>query len=102
MAKLSDEKIAEIQKRYAECGVYAQVARELGVSPATVKKYVSSSSSSSNSARSTKVSVPITKFESEPLPIEQIVSPLTHQGWLDWCSFTEEDLKSVESLKGEL
>lgn len=101
MAKLSDEKIAEIQKRYAECGVYAQVARELGVSPATVKKYVSSSSSS-NSARSPKVSVPITKFESEPLPIEQIVSPLTHQGWLDWCSFTEEDLKSVESLKGEL
>lgn len=102
MAKLSDEKIAEIQKRYAECGVYAQVARELGVSPATVKKYVSSSSSFSNSARSPKVSVPITKFESEPLPIEQIVSPLTHQGWLDWCSFTEEDLKSVESLKGEL
>ena len=100
MAKLSDEKIAEIQKRYAECGVYAQVARELGVSPATVKKYVSSSSS--NSARSPKVSVLITKFESEPLPIEQIVSPLTHQGWLDWCSFTEEDLKSVESLKGEL
>lgn len=100
MAKLSDEKITEIQKRYAECGVYAQVARELCVSPATVKKYVSSSSS--NSARSPKVSVPITKFESEPLPIEQIVSPLTHQGWLDWCSFTEEDLKSVESLKGEL
>ena len=100
MAKLSDEKIAEIQKRYAECGVYAQVARELGVSPATVKKYVSSSSS--DSVRSPKVSVPITKFESEPLPIEQIVSPLTHQGWLDWCSFTEEDLKSVESLKGEL
>ena len=99
MAKLSDEKIAEIQKLYAECGVYAQVARELGVSSATVKKYASSSS---DSARSPKVSVPITKFESEPLPIEQIVSPLTHQGWLDWCSFTEEDLKSVESLKGEL
>ena len=98
MAKLSDEKIAEIQKRYDECGVYAQVARELGVSPATVKKYVSSS----DSARSPKVSVPIIKFEGEPLPIEQIVSPLTHQGWLDWCSFTDDDLKSVESLKGEL
>lgn len=97
MAKLSDEKIAEIQKRYAECGVYAQVARELGVSPATVKKYASS-----DSARSSKVSVPIIKFEGEPLPIEQIVSPLTHRGWLDWCSFTDEDLKSVESLKGEL
>ena len=97
MAKLSDEKIAEIQKRYAECGVYAQVARELGVSPATVKKYTSS-----DSARSSKVSVPIIKFEGEPLPIEQIVSPLTHQGWLDWCSFTDDDLKSVESLKGEL
>lgn len=98
MAKLSDEKIAEIQKRYAECGVYAQVARELGVSPATIKKYVSSS----DSTCSPKISVSIIKFESEPLPIEQIVSPLSHQGWLNWCSFTEEDLKSVESLKGEL
>ena len=98
MAKLSDEKIAEIQKRYTECGVYAQVARELGVSPATVKKYAISS----DSARSPKVNISVIKFESEPLPIEQIVSPLTHQGWLDWCSFTEEDLKSVESLKGEL
>ena len=100
MAKLSDEKIAEIQKRYVECSVYAQVARELGVSPATVKKYVSSSSS--DSARGSKVSVPVTKFEGEPLPIEQIVSPLTRQGWLDWCSFTDNDLKSVESLRGEL
>ena len=98
MAKLSDEKIAEIQKRYSECGVYAQVARELGVSPATVKKYVSSS----DSARSPKVSIPVTKFEGEPLPIGQIVSPLTRQGWLDWCSFTDDDLKSVESLRGEL
>ena len=98
MAKLSDEKIAEIPKRYAECGVYAQFARELGVSPATVTKYVSSS----DSARSPKVSVPIIKFEGEPLPIEQLVSPLAHQSWLDWYSFTEEDLRSVESLKGEL
>ena len=98
MAKLSDEKIAEIQKRYAECGVYAQVARELGVSPATVKKYVSSS----DSARSPKVSVPIIKFEGEPLLIEQFVSPFTLQGWLDWCSFTDVDLKSVDSLIGEL
>lgn len=98
MAKLSAEKIVEIQKRYAECGVYAQVARELGVSAASVKKYAIPF----DSAHSEKVSVPIIKFESEPLPIEQIVSPLTHQGWLDWCSFTEEDLKSVESLKGEL
>ena len=98
MAKLSDEKIAEIQKRYAECGVYAQVARELGVSASTVRKYATLS----DSARSPKARVPMERFKGEPLPIEHIVSPLTHQGWLDWCSFTEEDLQSVESLKGEL
>ena len=39
MARLSNEKIAEIQKLYAEIGIYSQVAKKVGCSPATVKKY---------------------------------------------------------------
>lgn len=39
MARLSNEKIAEIQRLYAEIGVYSQVAKQVGCSPSTVKKY---------------------------------------------------------------
>ena len=41
MAKISDEKIAQIQAKYKELGVYSQVAKIVGCSPATVKKYTS-------------------------------------------------------------
>ena len=41
MARLSDEKIAEIQKLYASIGIYSQVAKQVGCSAATVKKYCS-------------------------------------------------------------
>jgi len=39
MAKLTDEKINEIRKSYAELGIYSQVAKLCGCSPSTVKKY---------------------------------------------------------------
>lgn len=96
MAKLSDEKIAAIKKRYEEVGIYSQVAKELGCSPATVKKYVSEVVAVPTAKKEVK------RFEGAPLPIEDIESPLTVKGWLDWCSFTIEDMKSVESLKEEL
>lgn len=41
MAKLSNEKIAQIQKVYAENGTYSGTAKIVGCSPATVKKYCS-------------------------------------------------------------
>lgn len=41
MAKaISSEQVIQINERYAKCHNYSQVARELGVSPSTVKKYV--------------------------------------------------------------
>ena len=39
MARLSEEKIAEIRRLYAEIGIYSQVAKMVGSSAATVKKY---------------------------------------------------------------
>lgn len=41
MAKaISSEQVIQINERYVECHNYSQVARELGVSPSTVRKYV--------------------------------------------------------------
>lgn len=38
--KITEEKIIEINKLYKQLGTYAAVARETGVSPTTVKKYI--------------------------------------------------------------
>ena len=38
--KITADKIIEINRLYKATGVYAAVARELGISPTTVKKYV--------------------------------------------------------------
>lgn len=39
MARLTEEKILEIQRLYKEIGIYSQVAKQVGCSPSTVKKY---------------------------------------------------------------
>ena len=39
MAKLTEEKIIQIQQLYAEIGIYSQVAKIVGCTAATVKKY---------------------------------------------------------------
>ena len=38
--KIDDETIQKINQRYSECKNMAQVARELGIAPTTVKKYL--------------------------------------------------------------
>lgn len=97
MAKLSAEKIELIQKLYAQYGVYSRVAKEVGCAASTVKKYVDGIVKTKGAP-----SVKVEKFKGEPLPIEQIYNPLTREGWLRWCEFTQEDMESVESLWREM
>ena len=89
MARLNENDIAEIKKVYAETGSYAETARRLHRSAATVKKYVSG-----------EVPAPVKKkkdadliyFEDiskrlledgpiEPLPVDQIKLPDNFKSW---------------------
>ena len=67
MAKLSAEKIEQINKVYLETGTYAATARAVGCSPATVKKYI---------VKDFTPSEPKNKiaFSEQVIPIEQISS----------------------------
>ena len=38
--RITEEQIEEINRRYYECGVKAQVAREMGISASSVAKYI--------------------------------------------------------------
>ena len=65
MARLSNEKIAEIQKLYAEIGIYSQVAKKVGCSPATVKKYC-------NDAAAVTVEKEVVKFNGAIPKVDEI------------------------------
>lgn len=87
--KLSAEDIAEIKKVYAETGSYAETARRLHRSAATVKKYVSGEVPAPTKK---KKDADLIYFEDiskrlledgpiEPLPVDQIKLPDNFKSW---------------------
>lgn len=87
--KLSAEDIAEIKKVYAETSSYAETARRLHRSAATVKKYVSGEASA---PAKKKKDADLIYFEDiskqlledgpiEPLPVDQIKLPDNFKSW---------------------
>ena len=89
MARLNENDIAEIKKVYAETGSYAETARRLHRSAATVKKYVSGEVLAP--AKKKKDS-DLIYFEDiskrlledgpiEPLPVDQIKLPDNFKSW---------------------
>ena len=85
--KLSAEDIAEIKKVYAETGSYAETARRLHRSAATVKKYVSGETSPAKTKQAGNF-ICIDNFNQEmlakvvePLRIEEIEIPDDFRSW---------------------
>lgn len=87
--KLSAEDIAEIKKVYAETSSYAETARRLHRSAATVKKYVSGEAPAPVKK---KKDADLIYFEDiskrlledgpiEPLPVDQIKLPDNFKSW---------------------
>lgn len=89
MARLTENDIAEIKKVYAETGSYAETARRLHRSAATVKKYVSGEV---QAPAKKKKDADLIYFEDiskrlledgpiEPLPVDQIKLPDNFKSW---------------------
>lgn len=89
MARLNENDIAEIKKVYAETGSYAETARRLHRSAATVKKYVSGEVLA---PAKKKKDADLIYFEDiskrlledgpiEPLPVDQIKLPDNFKSW---------------------
>lgn len=102
MAKISPEKIEEMCKLYQEIGVYSQVAKKVGSSPATVKKYVSLYLDSlKNSATAAN---DIVCFSGEIPSMDDIVSDdflqRFHNSLL--CGQTDDELDELKQLWEEI
>lgn len=97
MAKLSQEKIQEIVTQYSIIGTYSGVAKKLGVSPTTVKKYVTQSQTKLSS---TKKKERVLFNEDIPDVDEIVVPPLSERGI--WLELTSEELLEIEKLREEI
>lgn len=95
MARLSEEKINEIRRLYSELGIYSQVAKQVGCSPATVKKYVSED-------------VPvirkeaINKFSDKIIPIEEMDLTPFQGSFLELARVSTQELEEIKQLWEEL
>lgn len=91
MAKLTEEKIKAIQEAYIRLGTYSGVAKELGCSAATVKKYVSS----------TSIIEPkmVTPFEGEIVPVEVIDFNFP---FYEWTHLSDEEICEIKKLQEEM
>lgn len=96
MARLTEEKIQEIVKEYQVIGTYSGVAKKVGVSPTTVKKYI----------EQTKPTEPIEKKEKipfdEPIPDASCVyiPPLEERG--KWICLSPDELYEMKELRKEI
>lgn len=99
MARLSDEKIKEIINEYKKIGTYSGVAKKVGVSASTVKKYVENAIEKPQ----VKKEIPellnfdeISKWvENYILPYNEIVDP-------DILKLDEDEKKEIAEIIEEL
>ena len=93
MGKLTESEIAEIQQVYAEVGNYAETARRLKRSAATVKKYVTPTAKEKTPKLiyfdELKKSL---EKDIKPLPIEEIEIP---ESFASWTTLTYEEREAM-------
>lgn len=93
MAKLSEEKIAEIRRVYSELGTYSGTAKVVGCSPATVKKYTQEKYTPDPTVR-----IP---FNGKFPPVEELNWP-TEEEIGNMARLTEAELEEIKELWKEL
>lgn len=93
MAKLSEEKIAEINKVYAEVGTYSGTAKIVGCSPATVKKYCQMEVIPDSTVR--------VDFNGSIPPVEELNWP-SEEKIAEMARLTETEIKEIQELWKEL
>lgn len=103
MAKISPEKIEEMCRLYQEIGVYSQVAKKIGSSPATVKKYVSLYLDSPKNSIAAAVKNVI-HFSGEIPSMDDIVSDdfLQRFHYSLLCGQTDDELEELKQLWEEI
>ena len=99
MAKrVQESDIARMLELYRELGTYAAVAREVGFSASTVRKYIIEN----NGTAATNVQVEIKHFAVELAPLEDFSSSFAIPNWGDLCELSDDEFAEIKDLWKEL
>lgn len=93
--KVTLDDIQTINRLYYNLHSYAAVAREVGFSPATVKRYVNPSWKPVDESK-------IKRFKVEDLPQFNFMCFMGHENLGDLCELTEDEQAEVEALWEEI
>lgn len=89
--RITQEDILKINKLYKELGVYAQVARALGISASTVKRYVDPNFTEPKEKK---------RYSGEIKDLDPV--PFRTRDWGHLCVLTDEELEGIHELWEEL
>lgn len=95
MARISDEKIEQIVSLYAKYHTYAQVAREVGCSASTVKKYVTE-------CGPTTITADTHKFNEDIKPIQEVELPMRQSELIRLGGLTNAERLEIQELWKEI
>lgn len=98
MARLSPEKIKQIQEEYQRDPVYSHVAKKLGVSPATVKRYTTELQQAAQKKENfkDKLNEIVSDHPIEIAPIEEIKAQMKNlPDFHSWTTLTKEERKAL-------
>ena len=92
--RVTDEDIKKMNELYLEIGTYAGVAREVGFSGSTVKKYIVENYVAEEEVNKSKIT-----FGKKIPDASTIRFP---NDWKYYLSFTEQEKKDMEDLRKEV
>ena len=99
MAKrVQESDITRMLELYKELGTYAAVAREVGFSASTVRKYIIEN----NGTAAINVPVEIQVFNTELAPLEDFANLFAIPNWGDLCVLSDEEKTEISELWKEL
>lgn len=91
--KITQEQIIEMNKLYLKIKTYAGVARKIGVSPGTVKKYIIPDFVDPQSIEIIEFKEELPAFVPESCPKEN---------WSEWIKLSDREKEEIEELWKEL
>lgn len=98
--RITPEKIEEINELYLQLGVKAQVARQLGISPSTVSKYIIPDYKSKKEKENMV-------FDKEPQGVDELIKALKGSDnpakyFAEICNVSEEEWERIRELQQEV
>ena len=97
VTRITDEQKIEINKLYKIIGTYSGVAKEMGISPSTVKRYIIPAFNMPDETATKNITIDV-----EPTPVEEICPFTTEEAIYNSTKITQEEIDELKKLWKEI